>query len=177
MTGRIANILGFLLLGAAFWPWLGNPLDYVNWSDRFKTSIPVALTFGFPCETRENGAIFRDRSPDCFRFGQPEEFSGIWIDEFERSVFVEGAVSAPRQRPSYEESAWLSIPKGIFAPERLPATGKLESECHGTSVYRIEFVGRERHGDSGHGGLWDREIWVDRISRIENLKVDPCIYG
>ena len=171
---KILGLVSLVSVVLVFWPWLGNPRDFVKWEDRFKTSVPIALVFGESCETREGGVIFHDTGPDCYRFSEFRDYSGIWINQFEGSTFIEGGEEVPRKRPPFEETAWLR-----YDPPKEPSGTDIldydeELGCYPIAAYYVRFVGRERPGGGGHLGLWGREIWPERMLKIEQLPAPNC---
>lgn len=158
----------------AFWPWYENPANFVNWKDRFKTSVPIALMLGGPCEKQEDGTVVRDIGPDCYRYSEPRHYSGIWLHQFEGSMFIEGAEKVPNERPDYKDSAWLQYD----LPTRLNGSSTNDydegRDCYPIDAYRVRFVGRERFGGGGHFGMWEREIWPDRMIEMNPLPPPNC---
>ncbi|VWX61305.1 hypothetical protein [Sphingorhabdus sp. 109] len=164
------SILGLVIIGVIFWPWLGNPSDFVKWEDRFRTSIPIALILGQPCETQEGNAIIRDTGPECYHFSAAREYNGVWLYEFEGSTFVEGADSAPEQRPKDERSAWLRYDP----PMELAGKYDEQKKCYTVSAFRIRFIGRERQGRGGHMGLWNKVVLPTQMIKLEPLPSPDC---
>ena len=146
----------------------------MKWEDRFKTSVPIALMFGGPCETREDGVIFHDRGPDCYRFSELRNYSGVWLNQFEGSTFLEGREEIPNERPQYEESAWLQYDPPT-EPNNLDIYDYDEDRgCDPIAAYHVRFVGRESPVGGGHMGLWEREIWAERMIEIKPLPAPDC---
>jgi|GEM_PF-1486059 len=168
------NVLILIVSAAAFWPWLGNPLDYVRWEDGARTSVPVALLFGFPCESRQSDVSIMATGPDCFRFSEEREYSGVWVDKFEGSTFVEGASRLPSEITLDERSVWLSVPSSLYEQGLMPRRD-YESECSSFAAYRLQFLGRERIGAAGHFGMWSKEIVVDELLEVEMVAPSTCV--
>jgi hypothetical protein len=110
---------------------------------------------------------------------EPEQrrYSGVWIDEFEGSTFLEGIDRAPDKRPDYEGTAWLnySLPEQIYGPGYDASAG-----CYALSAYKVEFIGREKRSrnGSGHLGLWGSEIDVLKMIKAEPIASPKCAtYG
>lgn len=154
------------LAALVFWPWLGSPIAYVHWKDRFRTSIPVAIAFGAPCETKYEGYSAFDPGPDCYRFDEKRRFSGVWRNEFEGSSFFEGRTSLPLDNRQRQE-AWLDFSKEASANEAFDTLPK-----KGTSVVQIEFEGRKTSvpGSHGHFGMYRHLILVDRVLSIRIIE-------
>lgn len=170
MRRRILGIGSGLALGVLLWPWLGNPMNYVHWRDRVRTTIPVALAFGFPCETRSGNSISVDTSPACLKYEQPREYRGIWLYKFEESTFIEGAKVPPPSWPPGATTAWLSYEPGRIVPK---ASIK-NLECQDALAFRVRFVGQERAGPAGHMGIWNKQIWPSNILQVEPIPLPNC---
>lgn len=165
----------YILIAALFWPWSDRPSNYVRWEDKAKTSLPIALVFGFPCvETLDSGAISIDTSPKCRNFEKEKEYRGVWLYEFEGSTFIENAVVAPVTRPPYGNVAWLEYNPIKIYPETDPFAYDDQGGCYKISAFRVRFVGRERRGRSGHLGLWGREIWASQAIEEEPIPGPAC---
>jgi hypothetical protein len=175
--GRIKRYLliaGVALTLLVFWPWIESPFAFVHWKDRIRTSIPVALVLGFPCEeTLQNGAIFRDVGPDCYRYDAPREFRGIWLYEFEGSFFLENATFIPSERPAFSDTAWLEFGPDVVEPPT-DSDYSEEKSCYPISAYAITFVGRRNRYGSGHLGLWPESVRVDKMLSVHRLPAPSC---
>ena len=172
--GKILGLASLVFVAIVFWPWLGNPADFAKWEDRFKTSVPIALAFGLPCETREDGVIFHNIGPDCYRFSELRDYSGIWVNQFEGSTFIEGADEVPTKRPPSEETAWLQYNQAIEPSGIDIFDYDEELGCYPIAAYYVRFAGRERPGGGGHLGLWGIEIWPERMVELEQLPAPNC---
>lgn len=106
--------------------------------------------------------------------GEPREFSGVWLYEFEGSTFVEGATEVPKERPASNQSAWLNYHPDPN-PDRHPDFPNVRfsryddydeaRDCYLVHPFLVTFVGRratDQYG-SGHMGLWGSEVKVDRM--------------
>jgi hypothetical protein len=160
---QLLTILTAVLLVAAFWPWLGNPFAYAKGQDRFRTSVPIALLFGTPCEVREGAVSFRDPGPNCYRFSKPQRFAGVWLNDFESSVFFEGRNALPSDLRA-GDGAWLLFPDEMLAHPDNSALGS-------SNAFHIEFTGRRTAipGAHGHGGMWQHQIIVDDLTSFHAM--------
>lgn len=100
----------------------------------------------------------------CLAFEPAREMTGIWINQFEGSVFRENAKIMAEANVSRYNS-WLEIDDESQLPDGFkPANG------HG---YRLRFIGRiPKAGQSseyGHFGVWKRMVLVDRVIDWEDL--------
>jgi hypothetical protein len=97
----------------------------------------------------------------CFAFSASEKIAGIWIPEFEGSMFFETTVEQPRYVELSENTPWLEI-----AP-----SAKLHVLPNTTiqKAYYVEFVGRRstEPGMFGHMGMSENEVLVDRMLKIK----------
>lgn len=171
---RIALIAGAAMVTAAFWPWLGNPFNYVHLRDSVRTSIPVALVYGEPCTTHADGVIYYDTGPNCYRFDPPRRFKGIWLYEFEGSTFLENATSVPTRRPAYSDTAWLMYDPAAIDPK--PEYNRYSNgrNCYPIHAFEVDFVGRRSPEGHGHLGLFGSEIWVDKMLSARSLRPPSC---
>lgn len=171
---RIALIVVVGLGLVIFWPWLGNPFNYVHLRDSVRTSIPIAMTLGEPCATHKDGVIYYDNGPNCFRFARPQRFKGIWLYELEGSTFFENATTVPSKRPDYGETAWLKYDPSAIDPKPDYNGYARERDCYAIHAFEIEFVGRRSPEGHGHLGLFGSEIWVQRMLRARPLPAPNC---
>jgi hypothetical protein len=95
----------------------------------------------------------------CYRFGTPRHWSGLWYSGFEDSQFCNApAIDCPNNAPE----VWLD-----FGPTE-PKEGKFPPG----GVFAVEFVGRANlyPGTFGHMGLAPNEVLVDRLIAIRRVK-------
>jgi hypothetical protein len=171
---RIALIAVAALFLVIFWPWLGNPFNYVHLRDSVRTSVPIAMMLGEPCTTRKNGVIDYDSGPNCIRFARPQRFRGIWLYEFEGSTFLENATAVPSKRPDYGDTAWLMYdPSAIDRKPDYDEYAK-DRDCFAIHAFEIEFIGRRSPEGHGHLGLFRSEIWVQKMIRAKPLTAPKC---
>lgn len=171
---RIALIIVTGLGLVTFWPWLGNPLNYVHLRDSVRTSIPIAVTLGEPCATHKDGVIYYDHSPNCYLFDRPRRFKGIWLYEFEGSTFLENATAIPSKRPDYDDTAWLMYDPAAIDPKPNYDRYAKERDCYAIHAFEIEFIGRRSPEGHGHLGLFGSEIWVQKMLRARLVAAPNC---
>jgi hypothetical protein len=174
MKNKRAKTLFAVALGiTALWPWLGNPFGFLHLRDSVRTSVPIALMFGEPCATYKDDYIVFDRSPACYKFDEPRVYKGVWLYEFEGSRFIDGAKSVPARMPEAGSTAWLS-----YNPEQIDPTGEYNSdpdrECYPIYAFAISFIGRRNPQGGGHLGMFDSEIWPERILSAKALPSPDC---
>lgn len=97
------------------------------------------------------------RVEQCFEMSKPQRWRGLWLDAFETQLFC----PAPAQTCELgrrEGDIWIS-----FANDSRPA-GQAASE----QTYVVDFIGRStvKPGIYGHGGIFSREIVVDKLMSI-----------
>lgn len=108
----------------------------------------------------------------------PRQFSGVWLYEFEGSIFVEGATGIPRTRPAYEATDWLDYP--IDDPRLLALIQETGYDdvrrCYTVQPFRVRFIGHRTHRPSGagHMGLWRSDVTVQRTISLERLGPPFC---
>ncbi|WP_423142181.1 hypothetical protein ACOYW6_02125 [Parablastomonas sp. CN1-191] len=157
-----------------FWPWLGNPFNYLYLRDSVRTSIPVAMVLGEPCTTVKGDVTYYDRSSRCYRFDEPKRYQGIWLYEFEGSAFFEGATTAPRKRPSYGSTVWLMYdPVNIDPKLDYDSYDKLR-DCYPAHAFEVEFIGSRSPEGHGHLGVFGSEIWVQRMLSAKPIPAPDC---
>jgi hypothetical protein len=157
-----------------FWPWLGNPFGYVHFRDSVRTSIPIALIFGNACATYEQNYTYYDPGPNCYRFDEPRKFKGIWLYEFEGSTFLENATVVPPKRPKWGTTPWLNYDPSRIHPSLDKYGYDAVGQCHRVQAYKISFIGRLNPYGGGHMGLFNGEIWPERILSVQPLPSPSC---
>lgn len=152
--------LVFILALLVFWPWLDNPLRYVTWKDRLRTSTPVALIFGAPCSFKMPQYTEYRGGPECYRYDPPRRYRGVWSHEFEGSYFYEG----PQKLPKLVNRSGLTWLQGSADP--FPTEAWMQYR-----LLEIEFIGRRTSVPSryGHGGLSRYEIQIDQVIAFKPL--------
>jgi hypothetical protein len=122
----------------------------------------------FPCEREKlaDGIRYIEgvALDACVRMSPSQTFRGLWRNEFEGSRFC----PAPAQECTFHtngDKIWLTFPKDL-RPYNIEASGGL---------YELEFVGRQtmHRGFSGHLGVSDHEIIVDRLISMRELQPPP----
>ncbi|MDO9490499.1 MAG: hypothetical protein Q7J32_19180 [Sphingomonadaceae bacterium] len=113
----------------------------------------------------EDGVIIERRLPtdQCYKMLPPQRMRGVWIDEFEGSRFYPDRTAAPRgdeDRPMI----WLDVGR-VELPH-----GYTRGRPDGRAVL-VDFIGRRTRyrAPSGHMGLFDYEIIVDRVISAKEL--------
>ena len=170
----IFGLVSAALVVILFWPWVDNPTHFVKWEDRLKTSLPIASAFGFPCHTYKDGVIVIDVGPECYRFSELRNYTGVWLNQFEGSTFIEGAKDLPVQRPPHEQSAWLEFTSSEKLPQLQFYPYDEALGCYPVAAYYVRFTGRERPGPGGHFGLSGKEIWAERVLEMRPLAKPSC---
>lgn len=139
------------------------PWAYARLSDSLKAAS--FGKFGEPCVKNEK--ILGDEievmeSPtECFRYGLPWHYKGIWLYEFEASHFLQNATTAP--------NSWRHTPDVVhltFADEqfwdRYPPVRR--------RAFYIEFIGRKMLHTFKLNGDSEGFVRVDKITEIRELK-------
>lgn len=110
--------------------------------------------------------------------GSTREFSGVWLHQFESSVFIEGAVERPTHRPPEKDTDWLE-----FASAEPHLRSQLEEsesagsvDCYPIQPFQITFIGyrTQRPFGGGHMGLWRSDVTVRQILSIKRLGPAFC---
>lgn len=107
---------------------------------------------------------------------EPRRYTGVWLYEFEGSMFLEGATAPPLVRPDYANTAWLD-----FDPNKIESSTRYTDHdekrgCYLLSAFRVDFIGRKRkypYG-AGHLGLWPNEVIVDEMISFRKLDAPEC---
>ena len=119
----------------------------------------------------------------CFKMQPQRRFSGIWLDEFEGSVFLEGVTepsealrrirAVDRRGPAGEWLGW-SMSLDDLDPSLRRA---LERSATARLVY-LEFDGRRTayRGRYGHMGMSESEVIVDRVIAARPVHVSRFGY-
>lgn len=168
-AAAIGAIVVALLLGFAFVYWVeqGNAPQAVR---GIYDDIARTVTGEDPqrrCYTNRlqpDGTEIRQfaGSRACYDFLPPRRFSGIYVDEFEGQMFLEGAGEAKRYVIpcrqiwfSVDEQSDVSRWKGFDKSDDL------------SRVWLVDFIGRATpsapKGQYGHMGVSEGEVLVDRV--------------
>jgi hypothetical protein len=159
-----------VLLAACSSPERTPAAAYRHFWDRALVATGLAGgRFGLPCMERVHDATgdydtFIGNEA-CYRFMPARRMQGIWISEFEGSIFLPGATSS-KVEPDALSRIWLEP----HTPP--PAPFKRDGESH---VYRIEFVGRESlyPGSYGHMGMSRDLVLVERFLKLSEIEQAP----
>ena len=95
---------------------------------------------------------------NCYSYGPQQVFEGVYFDEFEGQVFLEGAGPAQKYiKP--REDVWLRFDSlSINDPDRKKPRGDR------SNVYFIKLIGRKTDREGRYGmGVSSAEILVDRV--------------
>ena len=141
----------------------------------------VALSLGVvACSAANNGGAAHDDSVSQ-NSSEPRQYSGVWLYAFEGSTFVEGASEVPKQRPSYEATAWLEYHPDQKYSGQFVELSKFDDydegkECYPIHPFLVTFIGRRTTGPggSGHFGLWGAEFTVQNMISSRPLGPPFC---
>ena len=104
----------------------------------------------------------------CVPLEAPRPMSGVWLNIFEGSEFIEGGTTVPKHSPG-PVKIWLSIDDQTTWPER--TVGPLKERA-----YRVRFIGRPAkdmnrpRGDGyGHFFMSPGLVLVDQILELTDL--------
>lgn len=105
----------------------------------------------------------------CHDLGPPERLKGIYFDEFEGQLFIEGSPAGPPYRAP-EELVWPTFDEATVYENDTKRT-LLDDGSGATRVFEIEFIGRKasRKGRYGHFGMSQHEVVIDRVVRLRLL--------
>lgn len=105
----------------------------------------------------------------CVDLEPPREISGVWIHQFEGSVFIEGATTR-EEAVKTRASTWLTTDEQTVFPKNFPGN---PLEAH---AYRVTFVGRFAKDmrrkpleGYGHFGMYPGLVLMDRMTAWEDL--------
>ncbi|MDE1467894.1 hypothetical protein [Aurantiacibacter sp. D1-12] len=105
----------------------------------------------------------------CFEMSEQRRWKGLWIAEFEYSVFCgpDGMACYPDEAEEATDTVWLSFASGAEQDDIFPNGFAYDSSSDG--IYEIEFLGRitSIRGSHGHMGMSQREIVVSEVISIE----------
>lgn len=142
---------------------------YQNWDDKFKAA--TGGLFGWPCTNKvvhDGQTIYEQIDVDqCYKFEAPKRFRGLWYNEFEGSIFC----AAPARSCDSETGREMGNRTWLTPTQHL----NLDEDGPNGDVYEVDFVGRQSmvRGSYGHGGVFDKEILMDRVISIEKVTDDP----
>jgi hypothetical protein len=108
--------------------------------------------------------------------GPSRQFSGVWLYEFEGSMFVEGGTEIPTVRPAYKGTDWLEWTEWPHL-EDLMEQSLGNEDCHTVQPFLVTFVGRRTHhpfGGAGHLGLWRSKVRVQTPISAKRLGPSFC---
>lgn len=116
----------------------------------------------------------------CIGFQPPREFSGIWVNHFEGSEFIEGGTSLADVPRGARERVWLDMENSKWASD--------DWRREYGHVYRVRFSGRaalDMHRKPGfapnrteppgygHFGMSNGLVMVDALLEFEDLGEAP----
>ena len=117
-------------------------------------------------------------------FERPRPIEGVWLWQFEGSMFYEGEMSGEPCDLLKTSGSWLSFsPSDVLGDydyrRRYPSSGEHISQ-YGSSrleAFSVRFVGHKRYEPlgTGHAGLWTTRFEVDRMIEavpISDLRCD-----
>lgn len=118
-----------------------------------------------PLETLPSGTQVASSLPDrdCLDFGPARRFNGVYFDEFEGQLLIEGTPKGPPFRePS--DHVWLEFDERTVYDANTKALLRPDDSGK-TRVFMIEFIGRKtaRKGQYGHMGASQHEVLVNRV--------------
>jgi hypothetical protein len=130
----------------------------------------------YPCSIYDDPRFISSLPTDhCYKMGEPQRFSGVWIDEFEGQEFIPDGVALPelpqdRRSPEFMKkyrelraaSIWLDVDRA----------GLGYDFNNGTRRVHVQFIGRKAvyPWNYGHMGAWRNYIIVDRVISHRKLK-------
>ncbi|MCB2077103.1 MAG: hypothetical protein KDE55_05315 [Novosphingobium sp.] len=105
---------------------------------------------------------------NCFEMDVPREWSGLWRNDFEGSLFCPVPETRCRFDEDYDSknaTIWLQVPRAGEWRE------KMMSLKYG-GLYEITFRGRRtlNRGNFPGGGVFDHEMVIDEIMRLEEVE-------
>ncbi|WP_156442938.1 MULTISPECIES: hypothetical protein [unclassified Sphingomonas] len=105
----------------------------------------------------------------CHELDAPKRFRGIFFDEFEGQLFIEGSPPGPPYREP-QERVWPSF-DGATTFDKGTKNTLIDDGSGSTRVFEIEFIGRKtsRKGRYGHFGMSQHEVVIDRVVRLRLL--------
>jgi hypothetical protein len=138
---------------------------YQRPGDGLASVLHLGLIGIYPCTTRETvrgSTIIANMPTDrCYKMQPARRFRGIWLDEFEGSVFFENMLTVDRVRDEIRHrpnsSEWLEA--------EAPFTAVASRTSPNSRMIRLDFIGRRtaHPGRYGHAGMSRSIILVDRI--------------
>ena len=144
-------------------------MAYRHPRDAFASLLPLDALGIYPCASRQKESgievIVGVPVDQCFKMLPAKRFQGIWLDEFEGSIFVDGvrdveAAKAELRRRLAAPAAhmeWLGWDDTNRA-DLLPPSSNAR-------LVAIDFIGRRTMypGRYGHMGMSNSEVVVDRM--------------
>ncbi len=124
-----------------------------------------------PDEVQSDGSRIGRSLPErnCFDFGPVQRFTGVYFDEFEGQLFIEGTPAGPPYLQP-QERIWPSFDeKTTYRGDTRRALSPDDSGA--TRVFEVEWIGRKtvRAGEYGHFGLSQRGMIVDQVIKVRLL--------
>jgi len=121
---------------------------------------------GFPCTITEksHGIEIEMMAPadQCFRYGPPQKYGGIWLVEFEASHYLDGVTEAPKAWRWTLHTVDLDFADEAFRRKHLNAP---------RNAYYIEFTGRRMaYSFPDRRGGSTSSVIVDQISLIREVE-------
>lgn len=139
---------------------------------------------GYPCDREmviDDETIHVPKPAEqCYKMQPPKHYRGIWLDQFEGSLFFEGATSAADVKARYRKllAGRFSDKEWLDFAEMLERRLYRDRDFAHARMFAIEFVGRRTayKGRYGHMGNSDSLMIVDRIDEAKFLYLSPSSY-
>jgi hypothetical protein len=139
---------------------------------------------GFPCSRKEiiSGITVDARIPDeqCYKLRPAQRYKGIWLNEFEGSLFFENASTPAEVKSRYRAlrglhgrgKEWLTF------SEKLEPSFRRRHSNRNSSMFLIDVIGRRaaHTGRYGHMGASESLMIVDRINDAKFIYLSPSNY-
>lgn len=144
-----------------------SPSAYSNWTDRVGATLGLDGVLFHPCErevTDAGGTVYEFIGYDkCFRFSKPTHMRGVWISEFEGSMFYDGATHSPTIQRYDSNMTWLEM--------RDPRYSQVMDKDGGQRTFSIDFIGRKSLYPAlyGHMGMSRSMVIVDRMLSMQEV--------
>jgi len=109
--------------------------------------------------------IVRMRDDQCFKMLPARRFRGVWLDEFEGSIFIEGARDVKTAKAELRRSLAVPVGNGEWLDWEDTKRNSVLPPSANARLIAIDFVGRRTAYPKryGHMGMFNSEVIVDRV--------------
>jgi hypothetical protein len=143
--------------------------------DALASVLPLDVLGIYPCASRqkESGIEVVVGVPvdQCFKMLPAKRFRGIWLDEFEGSIFIDGARDVETTKAELRRSLAAPVAHREWLGWNDADRDALFPRSSNARLVAVDFIGRRTAypGRYGHMGMSSSEVVVDRVISVRPI--------